>query len=216
MTWPVPGSPDPSGATTPGNNAGTSPEPVGQPTIPAGWPPWEEAPPPRESPTLRPPPVAPEYLPERRPVREQRARHEQRPPLEQRGRPAGAHPGRSPDRAAAGVRALVGPGLAVLGCLAVLIGLVAPGGGTAFIYTARYWAVFAAVCALVQLTPVAGPVLGWAPERAWTAGAAGVAGLLLFWLLIVLPVIAADESFVLTAGVAAAAAGSWLAPGRRL
>lgn len=213
MTWPVPGSPDPSGATTPAISAGNSQDAFDPPTTPAGWPPWEEAPRPRESPTLVSAPVAPEYLPERRPPREQRARHEQRSPLDQRPRPAAGH---SPARVTAHARALAGSGLAVAGGVAVLIGLVAPGGDAAFIYTARYWSVFAAVCALVQLTPLARSVLGWPAERAWTAGAAGVAGLLLFWLLIVLPVISANESFVVTAGVAAAAAGSWLAPGRRL
>jgi hypothetical protein len=218
MSWPMPGSPDPSGASTPGMQAGGSQEPYGPVTTPAGWPPWEEAPLPRESPSLQPAPVAPEYLPERRPPREQRARHEQRheqrAPVEQRAR--GTAPGRSPLRATVHARALVWSGLSALGALAVLVGLVAPGGEAAFFYATRYWAVFAGVCALVQLAPVARPVLGWPAERAWTVGAAGVAGLVVFWLLIVLPVISSNESFVVTAGVAAAAAGSWLAPGRRL
>jgi len=59
-------------------------------------------------------------------------------------------------------------------------------------------------------------VFGWPARRAWSVGAAGVAGLLLFWVLIVLPVVSSDSSFVVTAAVMAAAGGSWLAPGRRI
>jgi hypothetical protein len=106
--------------------------------------------------------------------------------------------------------------LALLGAAAALIGLFVPYDGATFWASAQFWSGFAAVCALVQLAPLARPVFGWPARRAWSIGAAGVAGLLLFWVLIVLPVVSTNSSFVVTAAVAAAAGGSWLAPGRRV
>jgi apolipoprotein N-acyltransferase len=113
-------------------------------------------------------------------------------------------------------RVLAARGLAVFCGLATPAGLFVPEGGARFWESAQYWSVFAAVCALVQLAPLARPVFGGPARRAWTIGAFGVAGLLLFWVLIVLPVVSGDSAFVLTAAVAAAAGGAWLSPGRRI
>jgi hypothetical protein len=69
------------------------------------------------------------------------------------------------------------------------------------------------VLALVPL------VLSLAPQRlpartAWRIGAGGVAGLAAFWVLIVLPLVASDRGFLLTAALALVAGAVWLAPGR--
>jgi hypothetical protein len=106
--------------------------------------------------------------------------------------------------------------LALLAAGTALAGLFVPLNGATFWASAQFWSGFAAICALLQLAPLARPVFGWPAARAWTVGAAGVAGLLLFWVLIVVPVISSNSSFVVTAAVTAAAAGAWLAPGRRI
>ena len=102
------------------------------------------------------------------------------------------------------------------GGAATMIGLFVPYDGATFWDTAQFWSGFAALCAVVQLAPLTRPVFGWPAGRAWAIGAAGVAGLLLFWVLIVLPEVSSNSSFVLTAAVVAVAGGSWLAPGRRI
>jgi hypothetical protein len=78
------------------------------------------------------------------------------------------------------------------------------------------WAVFALACAVVQLAPLLRSMFAWSAERAWVIGAVGAGGLLLYWVLLVLPSISANTSFALTAATAAACGGLWLAPGRRL
>ena len=107
-------------------------------------------------------------------------------------------------------------GLALLAAGTALAGLFVPYDGATFWTSAPFWSGFAAFCALLQLAPLARPVFGWPATRAWSIGAAGVAGLLLFWILIVLPVVSSNSAFVVTAAVMAAAGGAWLAPGRRI
>jgi hypothetical protein len=132
-------------------------------------------------------------------------------------RPSAAGQARhSPRRDPAHGRVIAAGGLALLAAGTALAGLFVPYDGTTFWASAQFWSGFAACCALLQLAPLAGPVSGWPATRAWSAGAAGVAGLLLFWVLIVLPVVSSNSSFVVTAAVMAAAGGAWLAPGRRI
>jgi hypothetical protein len=107
-------------------------------------------------------------------------------------------------------------GLALLAAGTALAGLFVPLGGPTFWASAQFWSGFAAFCALLQLAPLARPVFGWPAARAWAVGAVGVAGLLLFWVLVVLPVVSSNSSFMVTAAVMAAAGGVWLAPGRRI
>ena len=76
------------------------------------------------------------------------------------------------------------------------------------------WAIFATVCCLALFVPLFGAAFNLTPDRAWRVGAAGAVGLFVFWLLIVVPLISKNTSFLLTAATAAAAGAAWLAPGR--
>lgn len=86
--------------------------------------------------------------------------------------------------------------------------------GHALWSTTTTWAAFALLAAIVQLAPVSARLQQRAPEGAWRTGAVGVAGLVAFWVLIVLPGVSSGPSFVLTMGTVAAALGLWLSPGR--
>ena len=201
MTLPMPGSRGPSGTVTPGI-LGADPQEVVRPaTVPDGRPPWDELsrsqglPSGLEVPRLRP------QAPGRELARRQEAPRDRR---------------HSPAHSAVHARAIAAGGLAVAGGAATMIGLFVPYDGATFWDTAQFWSGFAALCAVVQLAPLTRPVFGWPAGRAWAIGAAGVAGLLLFWVLIVLPEVSSNSSFVLTAAVVAVAGGSWLAPGRRI
>ena len=209
MTLPMPGSAGPSGVRASGIRGGDLRETYLSPATAAGRPPWDEMPrsvalaPPQEAPQAQSPPPGPEP--------------QQEAPHGHKARPGTAAPARhSPPRGPAHGRVVAACALALLGAAAALIGLFVPYNGATFWASAQFWSGFAAVCALVQLAPLARPVFGWPARRAWSIGAAGVAGLLLFWVLIVLPVVSTNSSFVMTAAVAATAGGSWLAPGRRI
>lgn len=76
------------------------------------------------------------------------------------------------------------------------------------------WAGFATLMALAQ-----GAAL--LPRSAlsgvgWTIGAVGAGGLLLFWTLLMLPMISTNLAFLVTLGTACAAAAVMLSPDRRL
>jgi len=203
MTLPMPGSRGPSGIVTPGIFSAHPQETIRPATVPDGRPPWDQLPPSQGLPLrpgvtrLQPPPHPPEH-----------ARQQERS-LVRQGR-------RSPAHSAVHARAVAARGLAVAGGAATMVGLFVPYDGATFWNTAPFWSGFAALCAVVQLAPLTTPVLGWPAVRAWAIGAAGVVGLLLFWVLIVLPEVSSNSSFVLTAAVVAVAGGSWLAPGRRI
>ncbi len=81
-------------------------------------------------------------------------------------------------------------------------------------YTA--WAIFAMVCALLQLAPVVGRRIGLADESSWSLDAVGTAGLVAYWVIIVLPGASSNTGFVQTLAVGFAVIGLWLSPGRRL
>ena len=207
MTLPMPGS-GPSGAPASGAG-GDLREASLTPATATGRPPWDEMPrsvvlaPPREgAPGPSPTPGA--------------GPHQKAPPG-RKARPSAAVPARhSPRRDPAHGRVIAAGGLALLAAGTALAGLFVPYDGATFWTSAPFWSGFAAFCALLQLAPLARPVFGWPATRAWSIGAAGVAGLLLFWILIVLPVVSSNSSFVVTAAVMAAAGGAWLAPGRRI
>jgi hypothetical protein len=206
VTVPMPGSAGPAGAPAAGGDVR---ETYLSPAAPAGHPPWDEMP---QSPAIAPPPEAPQaQSPPPEPE------HHQEAAPGRKARPGTAVPARhSPPREPVHHRGIAAGTLALVGGVTALIGLFVPSGGATFWASAQFWSGFAAFCALVQLAPLARPVFGWPAGRAWSIGAAGVAGLLVFWVLIVLPVVASNSSFVMTAAVAAAAGGSWLAPGRRI
>jgi hypothetical protein len=77
------------------------------------------------------------------------------------------------------------------------------------------WSAFASVCALLGL----GAYVAFAaarnrlrPDGLWRIAAAGLVGLAVFWLLVVLPVVATDRGFVLTAALGALGAALWVGP----
>jgi hypothetical protein len=76
------------------------------------------------------------------------------------------------------------------------------------------WAAFAVLCCLALFVPLFGAAFNLTADRAWRFGVAGAVGLFVFWLLIVVPQISRNTSFLVTAAVAAAAGAAWLAPGR--
>lgn len=76
------------------------------------------------------------------------------------------------------------------------------------------WAGFATLMALAQCAALL-------PKTAlsgagWTIGAIGAGGLLLFWTLLMLPMISTNMAFLVTLGTACAAGGVLLSPDRKL
>lgn len=78
------------------------------------------------------------------------------------------------------------------------------------------WAVFAAVCAVLQMAPLVGGRLGLTAENSWFLAAVGTAALVGYWVIIVLPGVSSNSGFAQTLAVAFAVIGLWLSPGRRV
>ncbi len=78
------------------------------------------------------------------------------------------------------------------------------------------WAIFALVCAVLQLAPLLGRSLGLTTENAWFLAAVGTAGLVGYWVIIVLPGVSSNTGFAQTLAAGAAVIGLWLSPGRRV
>ena len=81
--------------------------------------------------------------------------------------------------------------------------------------TIPLWSAFATVCTLLGL----GAFVAFAAARnrlradgLWRIAAAGLVGLAVFWLLVVLPVVATDRGFVLTAALGALGGALWVGP----
>jgi hypothetical protein len=111
--------------------------------------------------------------------------------------------------------AMAGLALGLAAVALLQIGLLVRGGGPhPFWSTVPLWSGFAT---LAVLLPLAGFLLGGAAAagRAGRLALAGVTGLAVFWLLVVLPVADTDRGFVLTAALACLGAGLWIAPSRR-
>lgn len=105
--------------------------------------------------------------------------------------------------------------LSLLAVVAVLLGLFVDEDGINLWDASEAWSVFAVACSIAVLAPLLRTTLRWTDERAWTLAAIGAGGLVLYWLLLVLPAISRNTSFAVTVGVAAAVGAVWLAPGRR-
>ena len=77
------------------------------------------------------------------------------------------------------------------------------------------WSGFATLCGLLGLGAYVAFVAAGdrlRPGALWRIAAAGLVGLAVFWLLVVLPVVATDRGFVLTAALAALGAALWVGP----
>ena len=101
------------------------------------------------------------------------------------------------------------------GALLLLLGLSMPlsGPGSTFWTVVPAWAVFAVLAALVALVPQVPGRGGLDRDQAWRVGAAGAAGLGLFWLLVIVFTgeAASNRGFVLTLATGLLAGSVWLA-----
>jgi len=80
------------------------------------------------------------------------------------------------------------------------------------------WSAFASLCALLALLSFAAfyPAGNRLRSTAvWRVAAAGLVGMSVFWLLVVLPTVDSDRGFVLTAAVGCLGAALWIGPRRR-
>jgi hypothetical protein len=111
---------------------------------------------------------------------------------------------------------LTGGVLAAAALVLLELGLLVHGAGDRLWSRVPLWAGFATVAAVLGLG-VLGARLPGARQlgaRAWTVAAGGLAGLAVFWLLVVLPSAATDRGFLLTAALACLAAAVWLTASR--
>ena len=134
--------------------------------------------------------------------------------------------GNEPARERAGVRAprlprdrslLAGIGLAVLALVLLQLGLALDFGLESPWETVPLWSAFATLATLVGLAGVVLSSSRGARARAgqaWIAGAAGLVGLALFWLLVVLPGADSDRGFLLTAALGCLGAALWVSARR--
>lgn len=98
------------------------------------------------------------------------------------------------------------------------IGLLLRFGAESLWSTVTLWAAFATLSALLALVAFAafypaGNRLRSAAIR--RIAAAGLVGLSVFWVLVVLPDVASDRGFVLTAALGCLGAALWIGPRRR-
>ncbi|MCW2742690.1 MAG: hypothetical protein JWR45_3112 [Blastococcus sp.] len=109
--------------------------------------------------------------------------------------------------------ALVRLGLVALSVALLELGLSLRFGEDSYWSTVPLWSAFATVCAVLGLAAFTDvlPVIGrLTAGRGWQVAAGGLVGLAVFWLLVVLPVVASDRGFVLTMALAALGAALWI------
>ena len=129
-------------------------------------------------------------------------------------------PGKSPRkfrvRAPRDRATVLGLGLALLSVVLLEVGLIVRWGALESYWDSiPLWSAFATACAL--LAAAAFVAVATAGDRvrsgpAWKVTAASLVGLAAFWLLVVLPVVATDRGFVLTAALAALGGALWIGP----
>jgi hypothetical protein len=76
------------------------------------------------------------------------------------------------------------------------------------------WGAVPILGALLTLAPLVRSSLNIGPHRAWQVAVCGAAGLGLFWVLFVLPVVGSNTSLLTTVAAAAGIITAWMAPGR--
>ena len=125
---------------------------------------------------------------------------------------------RPPGLAPGNRQALIGLALAVLSVVLLEIGLLLGFGTEPLWSTVTLWAAFATFCAVLALVAfVAFYPAGNRLRSAaiWRIAAAGLVGLSVFWVLVVLPDVASDRGFVLTAALGCLGAALWVGPRRK-
>lgn len=133
-------------------------------------------------------------------------------PFADPARPAGKAPALR-DRTA-----LLGVGLVLAALVLLQLGLSRSFGGESFWSDIPLWSAFATVCVVLGLAGFASLVPGGrrlSGETGWRVAAGGLVGLAVFWLLVVLPVVAGDRGFLLTAALGCFGAALWTGPARR-
>jgi hypothetical protein len=109
--------------------------------------------------------------------------------------------------------ALVAVGLAALALLVLQLGLALDFGSASLWDVVPLWSAFATAAVLVGLVAFAyasSPSGRSRAGQAWRAGAAGLVGLSVFWLLVALPHADGDRGFLLTAALGSLGAALWL------
>jgi hypothetical protein len=117
-----------------------------------------------------------------------------------------------------GRQALAGLALAVVSVVLLEIGLLLRFDTDSFWSALTLWSAFATLCAVLALVAfVAFYPAGNRLRSAaiWRIAAAGLVGLSVFWVLVVLPVVASDRGFVLTAALGCLGAALWIGPRRK-
>ena len=115
-------------------------------------------------------------------------------------------------------KALAGLGLAVLSVGLLQAGLLLSFGSVAFWSSVTLWSAFAtlssviALIAFVAFYPAGNHLRSGA---IWRIAAGGLVGLSVFWVLVVLPEVASDRGFVLTAALGCLGAALWIGPRRK-
>ena len=114
--------------------------------------------------------------------------------------------------------ALLGLGLAVLSLVLLELGLALQFGVESYWSAVPLWSAFATLCVVVAVVAFAAALPAGSRSRAgagWRIAAAGLVGLAVFWVLVVLSVVASDRGFLLTAALGALGAALWVGPGRK-
>jgi hypothetical protein len=114
--------------------------------------------------------------------------------------------------------AVLGVGLALLSLVLLELGLTLDFRTQSYWSAVPLWSAFATLCAVLALLAFAVAYRSGSRLRSaalWRVAAAGLVGLAVFWLLVVLPVVASDRGFLLTAALGALGAALWVGPGRK-
>jgi hypothetical protein len=113
---------------------------------------------------------------------------------------------------------LVSAGLVVLSLVLLELGLALRfDDAESFWSSLPLWSAFATVCTVLGLagTGVLPGAQRLAAGTGWRIAAGGLVGLAVFWVLVVLPVVAGDRGFLLTAALGCLGAALWTGPARR-
>ncbi|RZU33866.1 hypothetical protein [Blastococcus saxobsidens] len=113
--------------------------------------------------------------------------------------------------------ALAAGGLVLVSLVLLQLGLSLEFGTESFWSAVPLWSAFATVCVVLGLAAVAELIPGGRrlAGSGWAVAAAGLVGLAVFWVLVVLPDADSDRGFLLTAALGALGAALWLRAGRR-
>ncbi|TFV85746.1 hypothetical protein [Blastococcus sp. CT_GayMR16] len=114
--------------------------------------------------------------------------------------------------------AVLGLGLAVLSLVLLELGLSLDFRVESYWSAVPLWSAFATLCGVLAVLAFAASYPTGSRLRSsavWRIAAAGLVGLAVFWVLVVLPVVASDRGFLLTAALGALGGALWIGPGRK-